>query len=75
LVERAVTEHGIDLSRSYVVGDQLVDIELARQIGMPAILVLTGQGRLNLASGQVQPDYIASDLADAARWILEKHGA
>ena len=74
LVERAAREHGLDLSRSYVIGDQHIDIELARQMGMPAILVLTGQGRLNLTSGQIQPDYVAPDLAAAARWILQRQG-
>ncbi|MGH7382085.1 MAG: D-glycero-beta-D-manno-heptose 1,7-bisphosphate 7-phosphatase [Candidatus Methylomirabilales bacterium] len=73
LIERAAREHGIDVNRSYVVGDQLVDIELARQVGMPAILVLTGQGRLTLESGRVQADYIATDLTAAARWILGRH--
>lgn len=72
LVEQAAREHRLDLGRSYVVGDQVVDIELARQMGMSAILVLTGQGRFNLASGPIQPDYIASDLTAAARWILER---
>ena len=73
LVERAAREHNIDLSRSYVVGDQLVDIELARQSGMTAILVLTGQGRLALGSGHGQADHVATDLAAAARWILGRH--
>jgi D,D-heptose 1,7-bisphosphate phosphatase len=73
LIERAAREHGIDVSRSYVVGDQLVDVELARQTGMPAILVLTGQGRLTLESGRVQADYVATDLTAAARWILGRH--
>lgn len=74
LVERAAKEHRIDLTRSYVIGDQHIDVELARQMGMPAILVLTGQGRLSLASGQMQPDYVAPDLAAAARWILQRQG-
>jgi D-glycero-D-manno-heptose 1,7-bisphosphate phosphatase len=73
LVQRAVREHNIDLSRSCVVGDKLIDIELGRQMGMPAILVLTGQGRLNEVSGPIRPDYIAPDLTAAARWILERH--
>jgi D-glycero-D-manno-heptose 1,7-bisphosphate phosphatase len=73
LIERAAQEHGIDVGRSYVVGDQFVDIELARQAGMPAVLVLTGQGRLTLESGRVQADYVATDLAAAARWILGRH--
>lgn len=72
LIERAAREHRIDLSRSYVVGDKRVDIELARQMGMPAILVLTGQGRRHLTSGSLQPDYVASDLTAAARWILQR---
>lgn len=75
LVERAAREHGLDLSRSYVVGDKQIDVELGRQMGMPAILVLTGQGRHNVMSGQIQPDYIAPDLTAAARWILQRHFA
>jgi histidinol-phosphate phosphatase family protein len=70
LVERATREHDIDLGRSFVVGDQGVDIALARQVGIPAILVLTGQGKHTLDSGEALPDYVAADLTDAARWIL-----
>ena len=73
MVERAAREHGLDLNRSYVVGDQHIDVELAREMGMPAILVLTGKGRLSLASGEIEPDYIAPDLTAAARWILQRH--
>ncbi|MFQ5847488.1 MAG: D-glycero-alpha-D-manno-heptose-1,7-bisphosphate 7-phosphatase [Candidatus Methylomirabilales bacterium] len=72
LVEQAAREHHIDLGRSYVVGDQFGDIELARQMGMPGILVLTGPGGLDRASKRVTPDYIAADLTAAARWILER---
>ncbi len=75
LVERAAREHGIDLSRSYVVGDKQIDVELARHMGMPAVLVLTGQGRDNLKPGLIQPDYVAPDLPAAARWILQRHCA
>ncbi len=74
LVERAAKEHGLEVSASFVVGDKLVDIELARKMGMPGVLVLTGQGRLQDTSGPTRPDFIAEDLAAAARWILEKGG-
>lgn len=72
LIERALREHGIDVDRSYVIGDKLIDIELGRQMGMPAILVLTGQGPLQEASGPIQPDYVALDLTAAAQWILQR---
>jgi phosphoglycolate phosphatase-like HAD superfamily hydrolase len=35
-----------------VVGDQHIDVELAREMGMPAILVLTGQGRHRTGTAQ-----------------------
>ena len=74
LVEEAVKDLHIDCTRSYMVGDRGVDIEFARRIGAKGILVLTGYGRGEWEyvrdQWKQQPDYIAQDLYDAARWIL-----
>ena len=76
MLERAAREHGLDLRRSFVVGDRYGDIELAHRVGARAILVRTGYGE-----GEIQwhstnwpapPDFIAEDLADAADWILRQ---
>ena len=70
LLERAVRELGADLSASWVIGDQLSDIELARRAGCQAVLVLTGQGERapdRLPQGVV----LAADLEAAARHVLE----
>ncbi|MBN2397225.1 MAG: D-glycero-beta-D-manno-heptose 1,7-bisphosphate 7-phosphatase [Deltaproteobacteria bacterium] len=70
---RASQDLGIDLSASYVVGDTARDIELAHRCGSTGILVRTGYGMDEALSG-VNPAYIADDILDAARWILEDRG-
>lgn len=79
LVDQAVLEHDVDLSRSYVVGDQTTDIMLAQRLGIPSVLVLTGFGREALQqlqeAGNVGPDHVASNLLAATEWILMRSGS
>jgi heptosyltransferase-2 len=76
LVRRAAEEHGLDLARSYVIGDHTGDVLLGRAVGARTVLVLTGHGREE--AGKVAgtpgavPDSIAADLAEAAGWILSE---
>ncbi len=70
LARRAARDLGIDIKRSYVVGDQWTDIKLSQNLGVPGILVLTGQGRnLRRKAGPLAKK-ITSNLATAARWVL-----
>lgn len=75
MVDRAVADLQIDLSRSYLVGDQARDIELARQTGIRSVLVTTGpaggQPLVELQSRGTAPDRTAASLAEAVDWILE----
>lgn len=48
-LEVAEREHWIDLRRSYTVGDQPYDVELARSVGATGVYVLTGHGSKHLA--------------------------
>jgi heptosyltransferase-2 len=74
MVERAVADLGLDLSRAYVVGDQRCDIELARRIGAKGILVTTGPTSLEalarLREEGMAPDYVAANLGEAVNWLL-----
>ena len=74
LMEQAAEELKLDLQRSYVVGDRLRDIEMARNGGAKAVLVLTGYGKGELEffgpSSKVQADFVAEDLGEAVDWIL-----
>lgn len=70
LLEEAKREFGIDLEKSFIVGDQKADIELGRNANCRSILVLTGNG--NKTKNVVKADFIANDLLDAAKWILKQ---
>lgn len=75
MILRAALEMGIDLSRSYCVGDRLADLECGMRVGTKGILVLTGYGKEEQASGignqYHRPSYVASNLQEAVAWILD----
>jgi D-glycero-D-manno-heptose 1,7-bisphosphate phosphatase len=69
-------EFGVDLARSFVVGDRDVDIQVARAVGARSVLVRTGYGLRTLeeiAGTDIVPDYVASDLTDAVTHILQRY--
>jgi len=77
MVRRAQEQFGIDLSRSFVVGDKGADVAMARSVGATGILVRTGYGEVELARlGGTMPDasYVAADLMEATSWILRASG-
>lgn len=69
LALRAVEDHGIELVRSFVVGDKTSDVMLARNLGCPSVLVSTGMAGSD-ASFEVEPDHRARDLREAAALII-----
>jgi D-glycero-D-manno-heptose 1,7-bisphosphate phosphatase len=74
LVRRAASELGVDLDRSWVVGDRDADVELARSVGARSALVKTGYGRGELLwhapSWPRPPDLVAEHLLEAVERIL-----
>ena len=76
MLDRAARELVLDLQRSFVVGDRLGDVQLARNARARSILVRTGYGEGELAwhaaKWPVQPDFVAADLTEAADWILRQ---
>ncbi len=80
LLHQAAREHGLDLTRCAVVGDVgATDMLAAAAVGAVKVLVRTGWGEGSLGAHRaawaaVEPDYIADDLLDAARWLI-RHSA
>jgi len=74
MLRRAERDWGVDLSRSYVIGDSYPDLEMAWSTGARAALVLTGYGRgfyeHHRASWTRQPDLVAPNLHAAVVDIL-----
>jgi histidinol-phosphate phosphatase family protein len=70
LPRRAARRFHLDLRRSFVVGDQLRDVEMARNMGGRGILVLTGAGRQNRKAADRQGAAVTPNVLAAAKWIV-----
>ena len=72
---RAARDLGLDLARSFVVGDRWHDLEAGQQVGARGILVRTGYGRTEEAAPKagVQPAAITDNVIEAVSWILRGH--
>ena len=75
MLRRAEREMGADLSRSYVIGDRIVDVLAGRSVGAKGILVLTGYGASAIQECRAQgiaPDYVAPSVEEAVKFILNE---
>ena len=71
MLEEAAREHGLDLSRSWMVGDKTSDIECGKNAGLRTVLVETGHGKDHLGCGA---DAVVPDIGYAADFILQEVG-
>jgi D-glycero-D-manno-heptose 1,7-bisphosphate phosphatase len=69
---RAARELGIDLARSYVVGDKPSDVQAGRAAGARSIMVLTGHGREYPCGADDGVHLRCASLFEAAQWILRQ---
>jgi D-glycero-D-manno-heptose 1,7-bisphosphate phosphatase len=72
---RASREFGIDLKDSYFIGDRYLDVQTAHSVGARSVLVLTGDGRTELARRKnetIQPDIVSETLLTAVETILRE---
>ena len=74
LLHEAAARHHLDLTKSYVIGDKLIDVKLALRVGGKGILVETGHGKSEkekIDQLQITPNFICAGLNSAVNWILE----
>lgn len=72
MVLDAARDHGIDLERSWFIGDKRADVLCGKNAGTRSILVLCGQGK---REDGAEADFIVRDLAEAAEVILKHSDA
>ena len=68
LVQQAAIDHGIDLSKSYFIGDRESDVECGLRAGMTSIQVRSAGG----FKSHPTPSAFLSDLGEAATWIINR---
>ena len=79
LIDQAARDLGIDVKRSYVVGDKWSDVELGQRAGAHSILVQSGFAPDDPGNKRPlhikDPDFIARTLTEAADWIITQTGS
>jgi histidinol-phosphate phosphatase family protein len=71
---RAAKERGIDLSKSYAVGDSVRDYLLGFNMGGKGLMVLTGHGKkqsLKIKGEKIKPLAVCATLKQAADFIIK----
>lgn len=75
LLEQVRQRYSVAPEGSWLVGDHANDIAAGLQAGCRTILVLSGRTVLGQTGGVAQPHYVRTDLAAAARFIIEQDKA
>jgi D-glycero-D-manno-heptose 1,7-bisphosphate phosphatase len=70
LIRQAAAEHGVDLTRSWMVGDILDDVEAGRRAGCRTVLLDVGNETVWHMSPLREPHHRCSDLLQAAEVIV-----
>lgn len=73
MIEEAAVRFGIDLSKSFMIGDSARDVQTGKNAHMRTILVETGAWEHDPSRQffDASPDFVAEDLLSAARLICE----
>lgn len=75
MLELAAREFSLNLAKSFVIGDRMIDVQTGNNAGASSILVLTGYGRKELElckENGARIDFIAEDLKDAMNHVRSK---
>ena len=76
LVLKAAQDYGIELNKSYFIGDTVADIECGKNAGLRTILVKTGKGAESLSILQKDnnfPSFVAENLFNACEFIIKEN--
>ena len=68
MLKEAARAHDLDLTRSWMIGDNISDIEAGERAGAQSLLVLTGKGQR--FAEQLSSDRVVEDLSAAAKKII-----
>ncbi len=71
MIEEAVRDFGIDVKKSFIIGDHLSDVEAGQRAGCRTILLARPDSPAGSSATAVTPGYIAPNLGEAVAWLLK----
>ena len=72
MLQQAVKQFRINLAKSFVIGDRMIDIQTAHAAGATSVLVLTGYGEVEIElcrSNNLHIDFVAQNLEEAMNFV------
>ena len=73
---QAKERHGFDLSRSFVIGDRMMDVEMAHKVKAIGILVPEPGDQYHvdeeIRTSKEKPDFRATTFLEAVEWLLHR---
>lgn len=71
---KAIKDHNIDPKKSFMVGDRMMDVKVGKKVGARSIIIPSKLGKKEMKEEKkIKPDYIAEDLYDASKWMIENY--
>jgi len=74
-IKAAAKEFGIDIKKSWTLGDHAHDIEMGIKAGTTTVYLLTGHGKKHfddLEKHNIKPDFIAENFVEATEFIINR---
>ncbi|MBU0686752.1 MAG: HAD family hydrolase [Candidatus Margulisbacteria bacterium] len=74
MLKKGEKEFDLDLSKCYMIGDKISDIQAGHNAGVKTILVKTGYGKDHVNNPKLKelnPVFIGENLLEAAEWIVK----
>ena len=72
LIIDAAKEFGINLKRSYMVGDMTIDVKAGKLVGCKTVLLNSDSNLIKTDTEEESPDHTASNLLGAVKWIVNQ---
>jgi len=72
MLDEAAKDFDIDLKRSFVIGDKMMDVQTGKNCGATSVLVLTGYGKEELKlckEHNLEIDFVSDNLYDAVQIV------
>ena len=70
LGEQLIKKYGVDVSKSYMVGDKKADVLFGQALGLKTVLMTTANGKHHLKKyPDLKPSKVASNMLNAAKFI------
>ena len=70
---RAIKENNIDPTKSFMVGDRMMDVEVGKKVGCKTVIIPSELGQREMRESSIKPDYVTKDLLDTSKWIIKNY--